>query len=90
MQFESCKGLVKKSENIYVKRYARFVMQDVVCCSNTDDLELYAKSVSQNRLRFQNKCLQRMRKQEHFIGVDALEKQLQTAKKKNLLSVKQN
>lgn len=82
MQFESCKGLVKKSENIYVKRYARFVMQDVVCCSNTDDLELYAKSVSQNRLRFQNKCLQRMRKQEHFIGVDALEKQLQTAKKR--------
>ncbi len=70
-----------ESENIYAKRYARFVMRDVVCCDSADYLEQYRKSVTKDRLRFQNFCLQRMGKQEHFIGVDAIEKQLKSAKK---------
>lgn len=69
-----------ESENIYAKRYARFVMKDVVCCDSTDTLEAYGKSVTKDRLRFQNYCLGRMRKSEHFIGVDAIEKQLKAAK----------
>ena len=52
-----------ESENIYAKRYARFVMRDVVCCENSDDLEQYSKSVTKDRLRFHNFCLQRMKKQ---------------------------
>lgn len=70
-----------ESENIYAKRYARFVMRDVVCCDSADTLEQYGKSVTKDRLRFQNFCLQRMGKKEHFIGVDAIEKQLSSAKK---------
>ncbi|NLL93546.1 MAG: ATPase [Clostridiales bacterium] len=70
-----------ESENIYAKRYARFVMRDVVCCDSSDTLEWFGKSVTKDRLRFQNFCLQRMGKKEHFIGVDAIEKQLKTAKK---------
>lgn len=70
-----------ESENIYAKRYARYVMRDVVCCENADDLEQYPKSVTKDRLRFQNYCLQRMRKKEHYIGVDAIEKQLDKANK---------
>jgi len=70
-----------ESENIYAKRYARFVMRDVVCCDSADILEQYSKSVTKNRLRFQNFCLQRMGKKEHFIGVDAIGKQLTSAKK---------
>lgn len=70
-----------ESQNIYAKRYARFVMRDVVCCDNADTLEQYSKSVTKDRLRFQNYCLQRMGKKEHFIGVDAIEKQLTSAKK---------
>lgn len=70
-----------ESENIYAKRYARFVMRDVVCCDSADYLEQHRKSVTKDRLRFQNFCLQRMGKQEHFIGVDAIEKQLKNAKK---------
>lgn len=70
-----------ESENIYAKRYARFVMRDVVCCETSDSLEQYQKSVTKDRLRFQNFCLQRMGKKEHFIGVDAIEKQLISAKK---------
>lgn len=70
-----------ESENIYAKRYARFVMRDVVCCETPDTLEQYQKSVTKNRLRFQNFCLQRMGKKEHFIGVDAIEKQLINARK---------
>lgn len=69
-----------ESENIYAKRYARFVMRDVVCCDNADTLEQYGKSVTKDRLRFQNFCLQRMGKKEHFIGVDAIAKQLSNAK----------
>lgn len=70
-----------ESENIYAKRYARFVMRDVVCCDSAESLEQYGKSVTKDRLRFQNFCLQRMGKKEHFIGVDAIEKQLISARK---------
>lgn len=70
-----------ESENIYAKRYARFVMRDVVCCATPDSLEQHQKSVTKDRLRFQNFCLQRMGKKEHFIGVDAIEKQLISARK---------
>ncbi len=70
-----------ESENIYAKRYARFVMRDVVCCETSDSLEQHQKSVTKDRLRFQNFCLQRMGKKEHFIGVDAIEKQLISARK---------
>ena len=69
-----------ESENIYARRYARFVMRDVVCCDSADTLEQYGKSVTKERLRFQNFCLQRMGKKEHFIGVDAIAKQLSNAK----------
>lgn len=69
-----------ESENIYAKLYARFVMRDVVCCDSADTLEQYGKSVTKERLRFQNFCLQRIGQKEHFIGVDAIEKQLNTAK----------
>lgn len=74
-------GDMVESENIYAKRYARFVMRDVVCCDSADTLEQYGKSVTKDRLRFQNFCLQRMGKKEHFIGVDAIAKQLNSAKK---------
>lgn len=78
---ESFLGDKVESENIYAKRYARFVMRDVVCCDSSDMLERFGKSVTKDRLRFQNFCLQRMGKKEHFIGVDAIEKQLKAAKK---------
>lgn len=70
-----------ESENIYAKRYARLVMRDVVCCDSVDTLEQHSKSVTKDRLRFQKFCLQRMGKKDHFIGVDAIEKQLSSAKK---------
>ena len=75
-----------ESENIYAKRYARFVMRDVVCCETPDSLEQHQKSVTKDRLRFQNFCLQRMGKKEHFIGVDAIEKQL-VSSRKELVSI---
>ena len=68
------------SENVYAKRYVDFVMKDVVCCNSSDELENYRKSVTRDMLKFQNYCLQRMAKKEHFIGVDAIEKQLNKAK----------
>ena len=68
------------SENIYAKSYARYVMKNVICCESSDDLENFSKSVTRDRLRFQNFCLQRMAKKEHFIGVDAIAKQLKSAK----------
>ena len=71
-----------ESENIYAKAYARFVMKDVICCESSDELEKFSKSVTKDRLRFQSFCLQRMAKREHFIGVDAIEKQLKAAKKR--------
>lgn len=70
-----------ESENIYAKRYVRFVMKDVVCCDSYDDLEKYNKSVTKDRLRFQNYCLQKMERKEHYIGVDVREKQLKATKK---------
>ena len=77
---ESYLGDKIDSENIYAKTYARFVMKNVICCESSDDLENFTKSVTRDRLRFQNFCLQRMAKKEHFIGVDAIAKQLKSAK----------
>ncbi len=74
-----------ESENVYAKRYVDFVMKDVVCCESADELESHIKSVTKDRLRFQNYCLQRMGKREHFIGVDAIAKQLKKAKEKLIL-----
>ena len=76
-----------ESENIYAKGYVDFIMKGVVCCDNPDDIEKYHKSVTKDRLRFQNYCLQRMGKKDPFIGVDAAAKQLEKAKKE-LISVK--
>ncbi len=76
-----------ESENIYARRYVDFIMRGVICCENSDDLENHRKSVTRDRLRFQNYTLQRMAKQEHYIGVDALEKKLE--KTKTELSSKQ-
>ena len=52
-----------------------------MCCETSDSLEQYGKSVTKDRLRFQNFCLHRMGKKEHFIGVDAIEKQLVSSRK---------
>lgn len=69
-----------ESENIYAKRYVEFIMRGVVCCESADDLENHKKSVTRDRLRFQNFTLQRMAKQEHYIGVDAIQKRLDKTK----------
>lgn len=69
-----------ESENIYAKRYIDYVMRGVVCCDSSDELEQHTKSITRDRLRFQNYCLQRMGKKDHFIGVDAITKQLEKAK----------
>lgn len=75
---------VVESENIYAKRYVNFVMKDVVCSDLSDELELYKKSVTRERLRFQNYSLHRMKKQEHYIGIDVIAKHLVDAKTKLL------
>ncbi|MBO4910173.1 MAG: AAA family ATPase [Lachnospiraceae bacterium] len=69
-----------ESENTYAKRYVDFIMRGLVCCESADDLENYKKSVTRDRLRFQNYTLQRMAKQDHYIGVDAIEKRLEKTK----------
>lgn len=69
-----------ESENVHAKRYVDFIMHGVVCCESADDLENHKKSVTRDRLRFQNFTLQRMSKQEHYIGVDAIKKRLDKTK----------
>ena len=69
-----------ESENVHAKRYVDFIMHGVVCCESADDLENHKKSVTRDRLRFQNFTLQRMSRQEHYIGVDAIQKRLDKTK----------
>ena len=69
-----------ESENVYAKRYVDYIMRGVVCCENSDELENHKKSVTKDRLRFQNFTLQRMAKQDHYIGVDAIQKRLEKTK----------
>lgn len=73
-----------ESENPYVKAYADYIMRGVVCADSADELERYSKSVTKDRLRYQNYCLQRMAKKEHFIGIDAVQKQLAAVKEELL------
>lgn len=69
-----------ESQNPYARAYADYLLGEVVCCSTKDELEHYKKSVTVDRLRYQNYCLQRMKKQDFFIGIDALQQQLEKAK----------
>ena len=73
-----------ESENVYAKRYVDYILRGVVCCENSDEIENNKKSVTRDRLRFQNFTLQRMAKQDHYIGVDAIQKRME--KTKNELS----
>lgn len=65
--------------NPYARAYINFRLGDVVCCDSADDLEKYPKSVTADRLRYQGYVLQRMRKQTHFIGQDAIKRRLEQA-----------
>lgn len=70
-----------ETENVHAKRYVDYIMRGVVCCEKSEDLEEHKKSVTRDRLRFQNFTLQRMAKQDHYIGVDAIQKRLDKTKK---------
>lgn len=69
-----------ESKNPYAKMYIDFLLGKVVCCDNEANLEKHHRSVTKDRLRYQNFCLQRMRPLERFIGMDALQHQLENAK----------
>ncbi len=80
---EDCRYLsdTVESENPYAKWYVDFIMRGLICCDSSDDLENHKRSVTRDRLRFQNFTLQRMAKQDHYIGVDAIEKKLEKTKR---------
>lgn len=69
-----------ESKNHYAKLYIEFLLGKVVCCESETELEKCHISVTKDRLRYQNFCLQRMRKVENYIGMDALLRQLKNAK----------
>lgn len=69
-----------ESKNPYARAYADYLMGGVVCCETKEELELHNKSVTKDRLRYQSYCLQRMKKQDRFIGIDALQQQLENAR----------
>ncbi|WP_242834953.1 SbcC/MukB-like Walker B domain-containing protein [Ruminiclostridium cellobioparum] len=69
-----------ESRNPYAKLYTEFLLGKVVCCETESELENYHKSVTKDRLRYQNFCLQRMRLVENYVGMDALLRQLENAK----------
>ena len=66
--------------NPYARAYIDFRLGDVVCCESADDLEKHSKSVTVDRLRYQGYVLQRMKKQTHYIGQDAIKRRLEDAK----------
>lgn len=72
-----------ESKNPYARAYADYLMGEVVCCNSKEELEQHKKSVTKDLLRYQSYSLQKMRSQERYLGVDALQKQLEKAK--NLL-----
>lgn len=69
-----------ESKNPYARAYADYLMGGVVCCETKEDLELYKKSITKDRLRYQSYCLQRMHRLERYIGIDALQQQLENSK----------
>lgn len=69
-----------ESKNTYAKQYSDFLMDGVVCCDDETELEQHHRSVTKDLLRYQNYCLQRMRTKDRYIGMDALQLQLKSAK----------
>jgi hypothetical protein len=69
-----------ESKNTYAKQYVDFLMDGVACCDDETELEQHHRSVTKDLLRYQNYCLQRMRPKDRYIGMDALQLQLESAK----------
>lgn len=69
-----------ESQNPYARAYADYLMGRVICCQSKVDLEQYPKSVSKDRLKYQGYSLQRMKKQDNYIGIDAIQEQLEKAR----------
>lgn len=65
-----------ESKNPYARMYIIFLLKDTVCCEHESDLEQYRRSVTRDLLRYQNYCLIRMDKREHYIGLNARKQQI--------------
>lgn len=69
-----------ESKNPYAKAYVDYLMSNVICCESKEYLEQHKRSITKDLLRYQNYCLQRLRRQERYIGIDALQQQLESAR----------
>ena len=59
------------SENRYAKQYINYLLHDIICCEQIEQLEQYRNSVSRDLLRHQGYRLQRMKQPIRCIGSDA-------------------
>ncbi|MBP1564560.1 MAG: AAA family ATPase [Oscillospiraceae bacterium] len=67
-----------ETENHYARAYIDYLLGNVVCCE-ADELEKYEKSITKDRLCYQGFVLRRLKRQEQYIGQDAIVKQLEKA-----------
>lgn len=77
------------SENPLACVYVGELLGNIVCCDNSSELENYPHSATRDLLRHYPYRLARLRKQEHYIGLDARKKQLEDAKTQHRQMVKQ-
>lgn len=68
------------SENLLAQVYVQELLDGIVCCDDSGDLETYPHSATRDLLRHFPYRLARLKRQNRFIGLDARKQQLEAAK----------
>lgn len=77
------------SENQLARVYVGELLGSIACCENSSELENFPHSATRDLLRHFPYRLARLRKPEHYIGLDARKQQLENAKSKRSLLYKE-
>lgn len=69
------------SENLLAKGYVNSMLGEIVCCDTSDTLEQFLNSATKDLLRHHPFRLERMRRPQNFIGLEARKNQLANLEK---------
>lgn len=71
------------SENLLARIYVEELLGSIICCEDSSELENHPNSATRDLLRHYPYRLARLKKPEHYIGLDARKQQLEDAKKQH-------
>lgn len=76
-------AMLVQTENRYARRYVNFILGNVICCGNLEELEIYPSAITKDCMVYKNYVSRKIDPKIYlkpYIGKDAIEVQLRNAK----------